>query len=129
MKTFDLRKIYRTLKYGDIQKVADAAGVKPSVVTRCLAKGWHSDLRNAIVGAAMNVIKDRGENPELVKEAEAMKLTADTFTVTTQKPLHRFQKGNTYGRKKDKTGKYLLLGAAAVAAFFLFGGTQLLKKQ
>lgn len=129
MKTFDLRKIYRTLKYGDIQKVADAAGVKPSVVTRCLSKGWHPDLRNAIVEAAMNIIKSKGENPELVKEAEAMKLTADTFTVATQKPSHGFKKGNTYGGRKDKTGKYLLLGAAAVAAFFLLGGKALLKKQ
>jgi hypothetical protein len=129
MKTFDLRKIYRTLKYGDIQKVANAAGVKASVVTRCLSKGWHPDLRNSIVAAAMNVIRDKGENPELVKEAEAMKLTADTFTVATQKPLHRFQKGNTYGRKKSNSGNILLYGVVAVGAFLLLGGTKLFKQQ
>lgn len=118
MKTFDLRKIKRALEHGDIQKVADLAGVDARIVSETLANGWHPDRRNEIVAAALNVIRDKGENPELVKEAEAMKMTADTFVAVHRKPQHRFQKGNQYGRKSK--------GISGVLLFALIGGAALL---
>jgi hypothetical protein len=133
MKTFDLRKIKRALAHGDIQKVADLAGVKASVVSETLSMGWHPDKRNEIVGAALNVIRDKGENPDLLKEADDMKLATDVYAAAPRKPMHKFAKGNTYGktygRGRSNPGNILLYGALAVGAFLLLGGKGLFKTQ
>jgi methylphosphotriester-DNA--protein-cysteine methyltransferase len=123
IKKFDLRKIHRSLEFGDIKKVADAAGVTPSVVTRCLLHGWHPDHRNDIVTAALNVIKSKEENPALLKEADKMKLSTEVFSATPRNISTKFKKGNKYGSRQYKNSKRMspwLYVAGAVVAIFVF---------
>ncbi len=119
MKTFDLRKIKRALGHGDIQKVADAAGVAARVVTETLSRGWHPDLRNDIVGAALDILRGKGDNPELVKEAESMKFTSDLYSGVYRKPRNKFQKGNKFGGRRSRKPNLILIGAAGIVAVLL----------
>lgn len=121
MKKFDLRKIKRALEHGDIRTVADNAGVHPRVVTEVLTRGWHTDVKNEVVAAALDVIRDKGENPELLKEAENLKFTSDTFLTVQRKPQHKFKKGNSYGRRSRRTNPVWLVAGGAALFFVLFG--------
>jgi metal-dependent hydrolase (beta-lactamase superfamily II) len=134
IKKFDLRKIHRSLEFGDIKKVAEAAGVSPSIVTRCLLHGWHPDHRNDIVTAALNVIKSKEENPALIKEADKMKLATEVFMANTRNASNKFKKGNTFASQRYKRGKkispwYYVLGAFVAIVVFRKKITALLDKQ
>jgi hypothetical protein len=122
MKTFDVRKIYRSLERGDVKTIADAVGLQPTQVTRCLAQGYRHELRNEIIAAAMNVIKNRGDNPELIKEAQELGLASDSFLLNNRKMPSRFKKGNQFGRLKGrkKISSTVYVIGAVVVGFILF---------
>ena len=129
MKRFDLRKIRHQLAFGDLTRIADELGISADIVSAVLNHGWHPDHRNDVVAAALDIIKAKDENPEILKEADSMKLAADTFTSMPHRPHHKFQKGNKDYKKKGVGNKGLLLVLGAVLLFALFGKKLITKLQ
>lgn len=124
MKNYDLIKIRKSLPHGAITEIAEKMNVDTQIVSDALNKGWHKDLINEIVSHALAILKRNNIDPDVVKEATAMKFTTD---------LPYGSRSGRFGKKKKRVvvrrglakifggGALPVVIAIAVGAFLLFG--------
>jgi hypothetical protein len=121
MKNFDLIKIRKSLPHGAITEIAEKMDVDTQVVSDALNKGWHKDLVSEIVSHALVILKRSNIDPEVVKEATAMKFTTDSL-YGGRPDRFRKKKRTTVAKPKLFDGGVIpIVIALAVGAFLLFG--------
>ena len=64
MKTFELLQLRRSLKYGDVQTVADHFRVNPKTVQRAIRGECESDLSLEIIKFINGIIRKREQRRE-----------------------------------------------------------------
>lgn len=79
MKNFDLIKIRRALPHGSITEIAEKLGVGTRTISEVLNEGWHKELTNEVVSAALEILKRDNIDPDVIKEAEDLKFTTDSL--------------------------------------------------
>jgi hypothetical protein len=109
------KEIRKKLRHGDIKRIADSIDIEQRTVSEVLNRGWHPEVRNAVLDAAVKILEEEyaGE-ADLIERAEAIELGASSFTVPTKYARKKKQddgpsmKGNTI---------ILVLGILAILAY------------
>ena len=118
MKTFDLTEIRNRLKHGDLSKIATRLKLQPRIVSEVFIEGWHASHRNAVVKCALELIKGQNENPEVLEEADKMKLATESFMSLPSGK--RKSKHRNFGRKNKPGGVWKVVAGVGIAVVAVF---------
>jgi len=75
MESFNLREIRNQLPLGGMADIASRMNISPIIVSAVLSKGRQGKYTNDIIAYAIELIKEKEPNPDVMKEASKMKLT------------------------------------------------------
>jgi len=75
MRTPNVQLVRSELPHGSIKKIADKLGISLKVVSEYFNNGWHQQYSNAILTEAMEIIRDKYPDQELLDEYEELGLS------------------------------------------------------
>jgi len=111
MKSPNVRAIRNELPHGAITEIAEKVGLSQKQVSEFFTKGWHQEYSNAILKEALDIIKGKFPDDELMEDAQELGLTGGTSRIP-------------YRRKKkvepEQGGNLLLWAAVAGAGLLLW---------
>lgn len=115
MKQPNLQAIRRQLPHGAITRIANNTGISARFVSEFFAYGWHQVHSAAILSAAMNEIKDKLPDEEIMEEYDNLGLTGHGSGVVPRKK----RSVTTTRRSGGSTLGWLLsIAGIAVGAYF-----------
>jgi hypothetical protein len=88
MKSPNVRAIRNELPHGAIKEIAEKVGLSQKQVSEFFTKGWHQEYSNSILTEALEIIKGKFPDDELLEDAQEMGLTGGSSRV----PYRRKQK-------------------------------------
>jgi len=82
MSALNTKEIRNRLPYGSIARIAKELEIEPRIVSEVLNKGWHSDVKNAVLDSAMSILEEEHSGQaDLIERAEEINLSKVAFNV------------------------------------------------
>jgi len=113
MRKPDLQAIRNELPHGAMSEIAEKIGATPKIVSEYFLKGWHQQYAQAILTEAIEIIRGKYPDEELMGELEELGLSRKSYYV----PYQRKKKAQ---EEDDEGGGFLALAAIAGALALLF---------
>lgn len=113
--TPNVQLVRQELPHGSIKKIAESIGVPLKTVSEFFTNGWHQKYSNAILTEAMNIIREKYPDEELLSEYDELGLTRGSTTYKARKP----RKSETSRGSGSTLGWLLGIAGIAVGAYFV----------
>lgn len=101
MKYPNVNAVRRQLPHGAMTQIANDLGISVRRVSDFFVKGWHKDLTNDILSRAIEIIKAKIPDEDLMKELDDLKLTSDFYVI----PISRKKKKNNPGNPDEEVNE------------------------
>lgn len=92
VRVIDFQELRQRLPRGAITAIADKIGVDPRVVSEVFNNGWHKQYHSKVLAYSIAILKEENLEPELLEDAEAMKLmTTDLYALPVKKKKRKVE--------------------------------------
>lgn len=98
MKYPNIKAIRHQLPHGAMTQIAKDLGISVRRVSDFFVRGWHKYLTNEILSRAVEIIREKNPEENLMKDLEELKLTSNYFVM----PVARQKKKNNPGNPDDE---------------------------
>lgn len=79
MKNPNLHLIRANLPHGSIKEIAERTNLPPLTVSNFFNRGWYPEHTNMILSEAVEIIKGKYPDADVLDELDSMKLTGGSF--------------------------------------------------
>lgn len=113
------KEIRKRLPHGSIARIAEELEIEPRVVSEVLNRGWHPDVKNAVLDSAVKILEEEHNGQlNILERTEEIDLDNDNFSVPP-----RYQKKKKNLESGGIGGQIIILSLIGllVAWFFLPG--------